>query len=250
MKQKALQSFAGNALKGSCMSIFIPLCVLFLIYVSSAALSAAAASVLLYAGLSQLNILLFCAVRSILKITAVLASVKSRCAVIRHSVISLSLSCGYERRIYKRLVRLYLLRWSVRTLCRFAAAAVLITAVWLLADESLHIASLYRIMLSFQAVPLTVLILIIRLRLELSFAGAEVLSVRYPDRSSWKNFRDSLEMLHGQHLFIAGIILRNTGRLLMPFLLPKFAGTLVSYFSVRYIEYCYMERSDNERAYI
>ena len=94
MKQKALQSFAGNALKGSCMSVFIPLCVLFLIYVSCGTLSAAAASVLLYAGHSQLNILLFCAVRILLKILTVLASVKSRCGVIRHSVISLSLSCG------------------------------------------------------------------------------------------------------------------------------------------------------------
>lgn len=250
MKQKALQSFAGNALKGSCMSIFIPLCVLFLIYLSCGTLSAAAASVLLYAGLSQLNILIFCGVRNLLKILTVLASVKSRCAVIRNSVISLSLSCGYERRIYKRLRRLYLMRWSVRTLCRFALAALLIAAVRLLADESLHIAGLYRIMISFQAVPLAVIILVIRLRLEISFAGAEVLSVRYPHRSSWKNFRDSLEMLHGQHLFVAGIILRNAGRIFLPFLLPKFAGTLVSYFSVRYIEYCYMERSDNERAYI
>lgn len=250
MKQKALISFSGAAIKGGYSDIFMPLLGIASLYAVYFLISLSGAYIICRYYFFFEMILLWCAARLVLKILLVLLTVKKRAALIRRCIVKISLPCGYERKIHKKLRRLYMLRGMVRLMCRIVTAAVIFLGIWVIASDAFAADSVYRLMGAFQAVPLLIVIIRMRIRLMLRFWGAEVLTVSDTSHSIRANLRESGKMLSGQYGFIAALFLRSIRGLLLPFLLPKFIQTLVSYFSVRHIEWQYQENNNYEQAYI
>lgn len=250
MKQKSLHRFSRAALKGGYMELYAPISVIAVVYLIYLSISFTGAYFLSRYYYAFAAVLIWCGVRFIMKALSVLLTVRSRAAVIRRCVVRISLPCGYERSIYRRLRRLYLLRELAKFMCRILFVAALLFGAWIIGTDILAVNGVYRLLGAFQAVPVMIVILWLRMKLSICFAGAEVLAVCAPDQGVWKSLCESVKMLSGQYGFIAGIFLRNLWEVLLPFFLPVFIQTLVSYFSVRHIEWKYQENHNHEQAHL
>lgn len=241
MKQRELYRFSRSAAKkGSCSGLLVPIIKIISVYaVFSAIILISAYAVCRYFFFSE-AVLALCAFKLILQITAALLTVKSRCDIIRQCIVKIPLSCGYERKICKKLRILALIKLAVRSVLRLLTHAVILSGIWLLLYGDAVIADdAYRLLSAFQAVPLLIIITALRIKLMFRFQGAEVLAVRYTEKSLIQDIRESGKMLMGQYGFITAVILRNTAGLIIPFLLPKLIQTFAIYFSVRHIEWQY-----------
>ncbi|MGN0630228.1 MAG: hypothetical protein ACI4JN_02765 [Ruminococcus sp.] len=248
MKQRELYRFSRNAAKkGGCADIALPIVKIMSLYGVYFLISLAGAYAVCRYFFFRETVLAWCAFRYILQITLILMTVKSRCRIIRECIVRISLPCGYERKICRKLRRLYLLRSAVRLICRIITCAVIFLGISAMFSDFFQAKGIYRIMTAFQAVPVLIIIVRLRIRLMLRFFGAEILTVSDTQKSILRNLRESGKMLSGQYGFIAVMFLRSIPGLILPFLLPKFIQTLVSYFSVRHIEWQYEVNSNYEQ---
>lgn len=240
MKQRELYRFSRNAAKkGGCADIALPIVKIISLYAVYFLVSLIGAYAVCRYFFFRETVLAWCAFRIFLKTAVILLTVKSRCAVIRECIVKTSLPCGYERKICKKLRRLYLLREAVRIVLRLCTAAVAFSGLCIIFSHSIAAEGIYRLWAAFQAVPLLAVIITLRIRLMFRFQGAEVLTVRDTQKSILRNIRESGKMLSGQYGFLAAVILRNMAGVIVPFFLPKLIQTLAVYFSVRHIEWQY-----------
>lgn len=244
MKQKSLYRFSKNAVKGGYTEIFMPVLFIALVYLIQTAFCIAGAYFLCKYYFTAMAVLIWCGVRVIIKMFSVLLTLRSRVNIIRRCIIRISLPCGYERGIRKRLKRLYFLRGSINFLSRVLLAAVFLLGVWIINTDSFPFGSIYRLFAAFQTLPAMLVIMWFRMRLYICFVGAEVLTVENPSVGAWRNFRESCKMLSDQHKFITGMFFRNFFNILLPVFLPRFIQTFISYFSVRHIEWTYERKKE------
>lgn len=240
MKQRELYRFSRSAAKkGGFAATALPLVKILSLYAVYFLVSLIGAYIVCRYFFFRDAVLAWCAFRYILQLTLILLTVKSRCAVIRECIVRISLPCGYERKICRKLRPLYLLHGAVRLVCRIITCGVIFLGLSVMFSDHFQINNIYRIMAAFQAVPVLIIIVRLRIRLMLCFFGAEILTVRDTQKSIPGYLRESGKMLSGQYGFIAVMFLRSIPWLILPVFLPKFIQTLVSYFSVRHIEWQY-----------
>lgn len=252
MKQRQLYRFSKTAIKGGYIEVLSPILVISAVYLVYLVLSLTGAYFLCRYYFTLAAILIWCGARLIMKMLTILLTVRSRAAVIRRCIVRISLPCGYERSIYRVLLRIYFFKGLAVFISRLIFTSIIFLGFWLISTNSFDNRSVYRILMAFQAIPAAVVILWLRLKLFICFAGAEVLSVGNPSLGAWKSILSCAKMLSGQYGFAVGVMLRNLRSIILPFLLPVSVQTLVSYFSVRYIEWqhqkqeekCYNEQAD------
>lgn len=244
MKQKSLYRFSKNAVKGGYIEILMPVLFVALVYLIQTAFCIAGAYFLCRYYFTFTAVLIWCGVRILMKMFSVLLTLRSRANVIRRCIIRISLPCGYERSIYKKLKKLYFLRGTVNFFSRILLVSVFLLGVWIINTDSFPFGSIYRLFAAFQTLPVMLVVIWFRIRLHICFIGAEVLTVENPSSGVWKSLFESCKMLSDQHKFVAGIFLRNFFSILLSVFLPRFIQTLVSYFSVRHIEWTYEQKKE------
>ncbi len=239
MTQKTLCRFSNEALRNGASSLHKSLLILMLIYtLYGAAVFSGAWAVYEYA-FFPLAVLVWFGVRFLLRIILALTSAGRRTAVVSECLRLLSLPHGYFHSARKRLRRLYFLRGTLRLLMRVAACAVVLGAAFMLYAASRQNEGVYYIFGAAQAVPAFILLFILKFRMEAAFSAAEVVCTVQPEIGAWKNYMESCRMLRGQYLFLAGLFLRRLPLLLLPVTQPDFVMTMVSFFSVRRLEWQY-----------
>lgn len=246
MKQSALCRFSKSAVKGSYIKILMSVLSMMMIFILRVFAEFAGAYFLCRYFYFYEAVLIWCGLRFILHIAQTLLSVSIRCNLVRRCILNISLPCGYERRIRKKLRRLYFMRGIMHFLCNVLFAGALLFGAWCIGTNSFAVDSVYRLMAAFQAVPAVIVLLWFRIKLSLCFLGAEVVCVVNTDESTLKNLLQSGKMLSGTASFAAVLFVRNIFRLLS----PVFVQTLVTYFSVRHIEWQYQEKQNNEQTHI
>lgn len=239
MTQKTLCRFSKEALRSSPSSLHKSLLILILMYaLYGAAVFSGAWAVYVYAFFPA-AVLVWFGVRFLLRIIFAFFSAGRRTAVISECLRLLSLPHGYFHGARKRLRRLYFLRGIFRFFLRLAACAVILGAAFMLYVASRRNEGVYYIFGAAQAIPLFLILFVLKFRMEAAFSAAEVVCTVQPEVSSWKNYMESCRMLRGQYLFLAGLCLRRMLLLMLPVTQPDFVMTLVSFFSVRRLEWQY-----------
>ncbi len=242
MKQKALCRFSAEALAGRPSALHRHILILMLLYALYGAALAAGIQLLSVYDFAAVPLLIWCASRLLMRIFLAVLSASGRAAVICECTSLLSLPCGFFHRARRRLRRLYFLRGAARFLLRLSAAAVIAGAAWLILDASGRAEGIYHLFGAFQAVPLLILLLVLRFRTETVFAAGEVLCSQSPELSSWKSLKTASAMLKEQYGFMLILLIRNLPKLLLPVTQPGFAMTAVSCFSVRHLEWKYAQK--------
>lgn len=239
MTQKTLCRFSKDVLKNNSSSLHKSLLILILIYTMYGAAVCSGAWLVCEYAFFPAAVLGWFGVRYILRIILSLSSAGRRTAVISDCLGLLSLPHGEFHTVRKRLRRLYFLRGVFRLLMRIAAFAVLAGGLFLLYLASRQNEGVYYIFSAAQAVPVFLLLAAVRFRMEAAFSGAETVCTMQPENSAWKSYAESCRMLRGQHLFLAALLIRKIPLLLLPVTQPDLVMTIVSFFSVRRLEWQY-----------
>ncbi len=246
MKQNALCRFSKSAVKGSYIKILMPILGMAGISILRVSVEFIGAYFLCSYFYFYEAVLIWCALRFILHVSHALLSVGIRCNLVKRCIFNISLPCGYDRAIRKKFRRLYFIRGLMRFLFNVLFVGVLLFGAWCIGTNSFAVDSVYRLMAAFQAIPAVMVLVWLKIRLSVYFLGAEVMCAVNPDEGALKNFFKSVKMLSGTAGFAAVLFVRNIFRLLS----PVFAQTLVTYFSVRHIEWQYQEKCNHEQTNI
>ncbi|MBQ8687429.1 MAG: hypothetical protein IJ512_02620 [Ruminococcus sp.] len=247
MKQQALHHFSASALRGNSRPIQLPLMLLCAFYLLYAALLLAG-SWLLVSGtsLSLLHTLLWCGGRLLLSIGAILLTMRCKVHILSRCTRLFHLSAGDVSSVYKRLLRLCFWKQLIRLSVRLILAGGLLGAALLLEEAAARADSIYWLMGAAQVIPLTLGMLLLRLRFEAVFAAAEVLCVQDPAQSAFCSLRTAFLMMQGQYRFLLRILLRSLPWMLLPAMLPRYMMNLTLFFSVRHLEWQYSRTEGSE----
>ncbi|MBQ8515664.1 MAG: hypothetical protein IJ496_09735 [Ruminococcus sp.] len=240
MKQTALHRFSAAALKGNTRPLQGPLMLLCTVYALHIALLLMGAWLLCTCSdLSLMWILLWCGGKLLLSVTTVLIALRCKAHLLLRCISLLRLPCGFLSAGYKRLLRLALWKGLIRFLIRLPAAVGFFAAGLLLQEAAAHTDSLYWLMGAAQVLPLTLGLLLLRLRAEVCFLAAEVLCVQQPEVSALSSLKTAFRLMLGQYAFFLRILLRSLPWMLLPGRAIRCIMTMISFFSVRHLEWRY-----------
>lgn len=238
MTQKALSRFSDSILKTSDFSIQGHLLLLMFMYGAYTGLLLTGAWLAAHSGFT--GILLFCGVKLLLRALLAIVSAGRRGDVIEVCLRMLSADFADRKVRNKRLRRLYLLCGLWRLGLRVLAAGIILGGLLLVYMASNQTEGLYFLMGAAQSLPLLLLVLIWRFRIETAFAAAETLCIYSKSSSAMHCLKDGLSMMREQYLFAAGILLRRGLWMLLPVTQPRFVVTIETFFVARRLEQDYL----------
>ncbi len=238
MTQKALCRFSAALLKTNDFSIQGHLLLLMLMYSAYTGLLLTGSWFATHNGF--IGILLFCGTKLLFRALLAVVSAGRRGDVIESCLRMLSADFANRKVRNKRLRRLYLLRGLWRLGLRVIASGIIIGGLILAHMASKQAEGFYFLMGAAQSLPLLLLVLIWRFRIEMAFAASETLCVYSKNSSALYCLKDGLSMMQGQYLFAAGILLRRGLWMLLPVTQPRFVVTIEAFFVARRLEQNYL----------
>ncbi len=237
MTQKALCKFSSELLKESSTTLHKTLLLLTLLYsVYGGILFVGGWFLCVYFSFAE-GVLVWCAVRLALRVLLAFISARGRCRVIEQSLNAISLPYGFHRKTVKSLRRLYVLRGTVRFLFRLLFLAAVLAGAVLLYAASDRQEGAYFMLGAAQFVPVLIALAVFRFRMETAFCAAETVSVRCPEKSSFKSAAQGFRIMKGQYVFAAMSVLRRGLLVILPVTQPYFAFTAAVFFAARQLEY-------------